>query len=172
VNDLEQRPPAIPLSPGGSAVRFVAIVLGAVVVGAMLALLSAPGSGAALAVCAITMPLAFGIGLTAWRSLLGVWLAAVLGRSMLRSRGSEERFREETIRAFGSIREAGIATLPFTWVFVPVGVAVGSVGALALLLVTAGSALPTAMLLALSASAFGVYLRQLARTGRLPLPQE
>jgi hypothetical protein len=166
-----QRPPP-DAGPLAGPLGYVAIPLAGAAAGALLAAVSSPGSGAALGIGALTMPLGFFVGLGAWRSLLGVWLAAKLGRSMLRSRGSEERFRAETIRELRSIREAGPASLPFTWVFVPACAAVGAASALLLLVVTGAGASWTAALLLAVAVVFGILLRRLARSGRFPLPDE
>ncbi len=158
--------------PLAGAVTFVAIPLGGVLAGAVLAVATAPGSGAAFTIGAIALPLGYLLAIAAWRALLGVWLTAVIGRSMLRSGGSEERFRAETIRSFGAIRQAGLGRLPFTWVFVPVGLAVGFAAGLLLLVLTAGSAALAASTLLVAATVQGVLLRRLARAGRLPLPDE
>jgi hypothetical protein len=149
-----------------------AIVGGGALAGAALALVTAPGSSVALAVCAFTLPLAFGLGLSAWRGLLGAWLMTILGRSMLRSRGDEGRFREETKRAFGSIRDAGPGGLPFTWVFVPVAALVGVTAGLALFLIERGTTTLASVALPVAATVYGTVLRRLAREGRMPLPAE
>ena len=152
-------------------VAYGAIPLAGIVIGILVVLATATASEGTLLIGGLTLPLGFGLALAAWRSLLGVWLAAILGRSALRSRGSEARFRDETVRAFSSIREAGLERLPFTWVFIPVGVLVGMTAALAMGLVGGGGMLPAVLLLA-AASVQGVGLHRLARTGRLPLPAE
>ena len=151
---------------------LLAIVGGGALAGAALALVTAPDSSVALAVCAVTLPLAFGLGLAAWRGLLGAWFMAILGRSMLRSRGDEERFREETKRSFASIRDAGPGGLPFTWIFVPVAAVVGATGGLAVFLIERGMTTLTSVSLPVAATAFGFVLRRLASSGRMPLPDE
>ena len=148
------------------------ILLGGAATGAAIALLTSGGSDVALAVSTFTLPLSFGLGLAAWRSLLGVWLSVLLGRSMLRSRGNEGAFREETKRAFSSIRDAGPGGLPFTWVFVPVAAATGLVAALVLVVATGGAGVLTGILLVVAATAYGIVLTRLARAGRMPLPDE
>ena len=156
----------------GGPAGFIGIPLGGAAAGALLAFITAPSSDAALAVCALALPLGFLLSLGAWRSLLGVWLAAMIGRSALRSRGNEERFRAETMRAFGSVRDAGMTRLPFTWVFVPVCGAVGAIAALLLLVVPQDGAPATAVLMLAAAIAFGIWLRRLARGGQFPIPTE
>lgn len=148
------------------------ILLGGAGTGALIALLTAAGSDVAFAISTLTLPLSFGLGLAAWRGLVGVWLSVLLGRSMLRSRGNEEAFREETKSAFSSIRDAGPSGLPFTWVFVPVASATGLVAALLVVLSTAGGALMTGVLLPVASTVYGIALTRLARAGRMPLPAE
>ncbi len=148
------------------------IVGGGAAAGAAVALVAAPGSSVALAVCAFPLPLAFGLGLSAWRALLGAWLMAILGRSLLRSRGDEDRFRDETKRSFSSIRDAGPGGLPFTWAFVPVASVVGLVAGLALFLIERGTTTLASVALPVASTAYGVVLRRLARDGRMPLPDE
>jgi hypothetical protein len=153
-------------------VMLLAIVGGGGLAGAAVALVTAPGSSVALAVCAFTLPLAFGLGLSAWRALLGAWLMAILGRSLLRSGGDEDRFRDETKRSFSSIRDAGPGGLPFTWVFVPVAAVVGLVAGLALFLIERGTTTLASVALPVAATIYGFVLRRLAREGRMPLPDE
>lgn len=151
---------------------LLAIVGGGALAGAAVAFVTAPRSSVAIAVGAVALPLAFGLGLSAWRGLLGAWLMTILGRSMLRSRGDEDRFREETKRAFGGIREAGPGGLPFTWVFVPVATLVGIVAGLVLFLIERGTTALASVALPMAATAYGAVLRHLAREGRMPLPDE
>jgi len=168
--------PGTPRQPPTGALAIIgmllAIVGGGAAAGAAVALVTAPGSSVALAVCTFTLPLAFGLGLAAWRGLLGAWFMAILGRSMLRSRGDEERFREETKRSFASIRDAGPGGLPFTWVFVPVAAFVGATAGLALFLIERGTTTLASVSLPVAATAFGFVLRRMARSGRMPLPDE
>jgi hypothetical protein len=154
------------------ATILAAILLGGAATGAVIALLTSGGSDVALAVSTVTLPLAYGLGLAAWRGLLGVWLTVLLGRSMLRSRGDEGAFRDETKRAFSSIRDAGPGRLPFSWVFVPVAAATGLVAALVMVVATGGAAVLTGVLLVVAATAYGIVLTRLARAGRMPLPDE
>lgn len=168
--------PATPRQPPTGVVTIVGTLLGIVgggaLAGAAVAVVTAPGSGVAVAIGAFTLPLAFGLGLSAWRGLLGAWLMTILGRSLLRSRGDEERFREETRRSFGGIRDAGPGGLPFTWVFVPVAAVVGLTAGLALFLVERGTTTLASVSLPVAATAYGFVLRRLARDGRMPLPDE
>lgn len=168
--------PATPRHPPTGFMQIagtlLAIVGGGALAGAAVAVVTAPGSSVAIAICAFTLPLAFGLGLSAWRGLLGAWLMTILGRSMLRSRGDEARFREETKRAFGGMRDAGPGGLPFTWVFVPVAAVVGMTAGLALFLVERGTTTLASVALPVAATAYGFVLRRLARGGRMPLPDE
>lgn len=170
--DTDREPGARMPGPLAAAATFVAIPLAGLAVGLLIAIIGAPGSEAAAIIGALTLPLAFGLTLTTWRAMLGAWLAAQLGRSALRARGNEQRFREETIRSFARIREAGLGSLPFTWVFVPVGLASGFVAGALLVAVSAGAAGTAAALLLVAATGQGIVLRRLARAGRLPLPGE
>lgn len=151
---------------------LLAIVGGGALAGAAVAVVTAPGSSVAIALGAFALPLAFGLGLSAWRGLLGAWLMTILGRAALRSRGDEDRFRDETKRAFGGIRDAGPGGLPFTWVFVPVAALVGVVAGLVLFLIERGTTTLAAVTLPLAATIYGFVLRRLAREGRIPLPDE
>lgn len=168
----EQRAPSAGTDTLPAPVLFFAIPVAAAVVGLAIAVVAAPGSEAALVVCGATFPLAYLLCFGAWRSLLGVWLSAIIGQSLIRSSGDEQRFRDEAVRAFTSIREAGLGRLPFTWVFIPVSAAVGLAAAALLVLLSSGRDALAALLLALGATAFGILLRRLARAGRLPLPDE
>jgi hypothetical protein len=167
--DTRRQPPTGFVEIAG---MLLAIVASGALAGAALALVTAPGSSVAIAVCAFTLPLAFGLGLSAWRGLLGAWLMTILGRSMLRSRGDEDRFREETKRSFATIRDAGPGGLPFTWVFVPVAAVVGLTAGLALFLIERGTTTLASVALPVAATAYGFVLRRLARQGRMPLPDE
>ncbi len=162
----ETRPP-LP-----AAATFVAIPLVGAAAGLALAIIAAPGSEVAAVVAAVTLPLAYGLTLATWRAMLGVWLTALLGRSALRSRGSEERFRDETIRSFAAIRAAGPGSVPFTWIFVPVNFATGFVAGFVLIVLSGGTRGGAAVLLLLAVTGQGILLRRMARAGRLPLPDE
>ncbi len=151
---------------------LVALVLGGGAVGALVIVATVGADDVPLVVGALTLPGAFGLGFAAWRSLLTIWLFAHLGRAALRSRGEEDRFRDEVVRSFSALRKDGMTSLPFSWVFVPVAVVVGLLGAILIALID-GLARPTGpALLAGVATAYGILLRQLARSGRLPLPAE
>ena len=151
---------------------FVALVLGGAAVGALVVAGTVGTDDVALAVGALTLPVAFGLGFAAWRWLLTVWLVAHLGRAALRSRGAEDRFRDEMVQSFGALRAKGIGALPFSWVFVPVAILVGLAGGIVIALID-GLARPMGpTLLAGVATAYGLLLRRLARIGRLPLPAE
>jgi hypothetical protein len=163
------RPPAGTTSVVGT---FLALVLGGAAVGALVVLVTLGTDDVALAVGALTLPMVLGLGFATWRSMLGAWLAAKLGRAMLRSRGDEERFRDEVRGSFGEIRDAGLGALPFSWVFVPIGVVVGLVAGVILALLGGIDRPAGPALLAAAATGYGILLRRLARAGRLPLPNE
>jgi hypothetical protein len=156
----------------GMVALLAAFLFGGMAFGLAVAVVVAGGSEGALFVGFLALPLAFGLGMTAWRSILGAWLMAKLASSAVRSRGNEDRFREEVKGAFAGIRAAGPAALPGTWVFVPAAAAVGVVAGFLMLLVADGSRVIAAALLFLGCLAVGIALRRLARAGRLPLPEE
>jgi hypothetical protein len=151
---------------------FAMLVLGGAATGAAVVAATTGTDDVALAVGALTLPMVLGFGFAAWRGLLGAWLAAKLGRAMLRSRGDEQRFRDEVRGSFGEIRDAGLGALPFSWVFVPVGVVVGLVGGVILALLGGLDRPAGPALLVAAATGYGILLRRLARAGRLPLPDE
>ena len=155
-----------------TAGTFAALVLGGAAAGAAVVAATVGTDDVALAVGALTLPIVLGIGYAAWRSLLGAWLAAKLGRAMLRSRGDEAQFRVEVRGSFGEIRDAGVGALPFTWVFVPVGVLVGLGGGVIVALLGGLDRPAGPILLAAAATGYGILLRRLARAARLPLPSE
>ena len=106
--------------------------------------------------------------MTAWRGVALAWLTGNLLKAGLRSRGDEERFRTETRR---SIERLG-GGLPGTWVFVPVGLAVGGVAAVAMLLAAEGDGFVAAAATFAACAGYGLLLRRLARSGLLPIPAE
>jgi hypothetical protein len=151
---------------------WVGLVLGGAAAGALVVLATVGTDDLALAIGALTLPIAFGLGFSAWRSLLGVWVVANLGRAALRAGGQEDRFRDEAVQAFGALRAKGLGALPFSWVFVPVAILVGLVGAVLLALVDDLARPLGPAVLAGVCVAYGILLRRLARSGRLPLPME
>lgn len=169
-------PPTVPPHDVRSVLGVVGVlaglVLGGAAVGALLVAVTIGTDDVALVVGALTLPMVLGLGFATWRGLLGAWLAAKLGRAMLRSLGDEERFREEVRRSFGAAGQAGPGALPFSWVFVPVGILVGLAGAVVLALIGGLERPAGPALLAAAATGYGILLRRLARAGRLPLPDE
>jgi hypothetical protein len=147
-------------------------LFGGMAIGLGIAVTVGGGSEGAVAVGFFTLPLAFGLGMAAWRSVLGAWLVAGLGRALLRSGGDEAAFREETKRSLRAVRDTGPAGLPGTWVFVPVATAVGAIGGLLMWVVASGNGPLAATLLVAAAIADGILLRRLARRGLLPIPEE
>lgn len=162
--------PDLPGAGAGTAL-LVGLVVGGIGVGLAIAVTAGGGTDGAIFVGVFTLPLALGAGFTAWRAILGAWLIGGLGRSLLRSRGDGERFRDETRRSFAAIREAGIAALPGTWVFVLAAFAVGLVAAFGMGIAAAENGLVAGLLLLVATIAYGVLLRRLARAGRLLFPE-
>ena len=150
----------------GMAALLAAFLFGGMAFGLGIALLVGGGSPGALIVGFLALPLAFGLGMTAWRSILGAWLVAHLARSAARSRGDEDRFREEVTAVLGGIGSRGPANVPGTWVLVPTDAAV------VMLLVAGGSRVGAAVLLFAGCLVVGMAMRRLARAGRLPFPDE
>jgi len=156
----------------GTAALWAGFLFGGMAFGLGVAYFVAGGSEGALFVGFMALPLAFGLGMVAWRAIVGAWFAAKLTTSVLKSRGREDRFREEVKTMLGDIGEAGPTRLPGTWVFVPVAVVVGAVAALLMLIVAEGSRVGAAALLFAGCVGVGLALRRLARAGRLPFPEE
>jgi hypothetical protein len=155
-----------------SAGMLAAFLFGGAAAGLGIAVTLGGGTIGAIVVGFFALPLAFGLSLSAWRTVLGAWFMARLARSMIRSRGDEARFREETLRSFASIRDAGPTALPGTWVFLPITLLTGLVAAVLMVVVGAGDGRFFAGALLLGAAlADGVALRSLARSGRLPIPE-
>ena len=133
----ESRPlPAAPEPGRRSTIRQIASVaallgglfFGGLAVGVAIAVTLGGGSAGAILVGFVTLPLAFGLALGAWRALLGAWVIAALAKSALRSGGDEERFRDEMVGALGGIRAGGPVVLPGAWVFIPITLGVGGGG--------------------------------------------
>ena len=156
----------------GIAGLLASFLFGGMSYGLAVAVFVGGGAVGALVVGFFALPLAFGLGMTAWRSILGAWLVAHLARSAVRSRGDEARFREELKGTLAGLRRDGPASLPGTWVFVPIAGAVGLVGALAMALLAEGGRLVAAALILAGCLAVGILMRRLARQGRLPIPEE
>lgn len=151
---------------------FVALALGGAAVGAVIVLTTVGTDDVALVIGGLTLPVAFGLAFAAWRSLIVAWLMTHLGRAALRSRGQKDEFGQELMRSLGALRSDGAPRLPFGWVFVPIAIVVGIVGAI-LVGVIDGFAQPIGpALLAGAATAYGFLLRRLASSGRLLMPGE
>ena len=144
---------------------------GGIGVGVAIAVTAGGGTEGAIFIGIFTLPIALGAGISAWRAVLGAWLIGGLGRSALRSRGDEVRFREETRRSIAAIREAGVAALPGTWVFIPAAIAIGLIAAFLMWFAATDSGLLAGVLLLVATAAYGVLLRRLARSGRLLFPE-
>lgn len=166
-----------PKSEGGlpTAAEGVALLagllLGGIAVGLAVALTAGGGTEGAIFVGIFTLPLALGAGFTVWRTILGAHLVGGLGRALIRSRGDEERFREETLASFAAIRDAGVEMLPGTWVFIPAAMVVGLVAGFVMALAAPGSGMLAGLLLFAATIAYGFLLRRLARSGRLLFPE-
>jgi hypothetical protein len=156
----------------GVAALWAGFLFGGMAFGLAVALVVGGGSEGALFVGFMALPLAFGLGMVAWRAIVGAWFVAKLTTSAVRSRGREDRFRAEVQATLDEIGKGGPAGLPGTWVFVPVAVIVGVVAALLMLIVADGSRVGAAALLFAGSVGVGLALRRLARAGRLPLPEE
>ncbi len=157
----------------GSAIgTFVALVVGGAAIGAVIVLITVGSGDVALAVGGLTLPVAFGLGFAAWRSLVAAWLFTHLGRAALRSGGTEDGFRQGMVRSLGALRNDGVPSLPFGWVFVPIAILVGIVGAIVIGLIDGFEQPMGPALLAGAATAYGFVLRRLARSGRLLIPGE
>lgn len=155
-----------------SASVLAAFLFGGAAAGLGIALTLGGGTIGAIIVGTFALPLAFGLSASAWRTLLGAWLMAGLARSLIRSRGDETRFREETLRSLAAVRDAGPTALPGTWVFLPITLLTGLVAAVLMVVVGAGDGRFVAgALLWAAAVADGIALRRLARRGRLPIPE-
>ncbi len=150
----------------------LALVLGGAAIGALIVLVSVGTDDVALAIGGLTLPVAFGLGFAAWRSLMVGWFITHLGRAALRSRGREDGFRQEMMRSLVDLRGDGTPRLPFGWVFVPIAIAVGIVGGLLVGLIGGFERPIGPALLAGAAAAYGFILRRLASRGRLLLPGE
>jgi len=169
---VPSRPPGGAREVVATAALLAALLFGSMAVGLAIAVTAGGGSPGALFVGFMALPLAFGVSVMAWRSIVGAWFLAILARTAIRSRGDEGRFREEAARSFRPIQEAGPAALPGTWVFVPTAVLVGLVAAVAMAIVGGGDRVSAPALVFVAALALGLILRALARRGLLPLPDE
>lgn len=154
----------------GVASLMAALLFGGMAIGLAIALTFGGGSVGSIVVGFLALPLAFGLAMSAWRSILAAWLMGGLARSLIRSRGSEERLREELERSLVAARASGV--LPGTWVFVPVTAVVGAVAALAMAIAASGDRLAAGGAILVAAVAYGITLRRLARRGLLPIPEE
>lgn len=168
----EERGGATAAEAIGMFALLASFLFGGMAFGMGVAVAVGGGSPGALFVGFMALPLAFGLGMVAWRAILGAWLVAHLARSAVRSRGDETRFREEVKASMGDVRDAGPARLPGIWVFVPTATAVGAVAALLMLVLAEGSRIGAAVLLFAGCLAVGLAMRRLARAGRLPIPEE
>jgi hypothetical protein len=170
---------AVPAREAGPAREAIAtasllaiFLFGGMAIGLAIALTVGGGSPGAIAVGFLALPLAFGLGMVAWRAILGVWLVAILGRAALRSRGDEGRFRAETRASMEEIRTDGPATLPGTWALLVVAILTGVVAAMLMVVFAEGDRLGAAALILAASIGYGLVLRRLARQGRLPIPEE
>ena len=81
---------------------LAALLFGGMAIGFAIALGPGGGSVGAIVVGFFALPLVFGLGMTAWRGVVGAWMIGGLVRAMARSRGNGQRFREETAESFGA----------------------------------------------------------------------
>ena len=156
----------------GTAALWAGFLFGGMAFRLAVAVFVGGASEGAMFVGFMALPLAFGLGMIAWRAIVGAWFMAKLTTSAVKSRGRKDQFREEVESMLVDIGKAGPTRLPGTWVFVPVAAVVGVVAALLMLVVAEGSRAGAAALLFAGCVGVGLALRRLARAGRLPLPEE
>lgn len=147
---------------------LAALLFGGMAVGLAIALGPGGGSVGAIVVGFFALPLCFGLGMSAWRGVAGAWMVGGLVRAMVKSRGDEAIFREETV---GSFRRLG-GVLPGTWVFVPTAVVIGALAAVGMFVAADGDRLVAGGAIFVGCLGCGVLLRRLARRGLLPMPEE
>ena len=154
----------------GVAGLFGSLLFGGMAFGLAVALAVGGGSIGAIAVGFLALPVALGVSLQTWRTVLLGWLLARLGMSAIRSGGDDRRFRSElrSSRAGDGDRRA----MPGSWVFVPVCATVGGVAAIVMTLTGAGNAGVAGLLLLIGSIGEGMILRRLAQRGLLPVPAE
>ena len=151
---------------------LLGILVGGAAWGVLVALVVAGGSELVIFIGLVAVPLVYALGMTAWRAILGAWLAGKAGRALLRGRGDERRVREALGREVDTMREAGPASLPGAWVFPAAGLAVGLPAWLLTAALAPTRGLEAGLLVAVGSVASGALLGRLVRRGRMPLGDE
>ena len=154
----------------GLVALLAALLFGGMAIGVAIAVGVAGQSVGAVVVGFFALPLAFGLSLSAWRGVVMAWLMGNLAGSLVRSRGDEERFRDDLGRSFERARASG--GLPGTWVFVPICAGVGVVGGAAMAIAADQNRIVSGATILVAAVGYGIVLRRLARRGLLPIPEE
>ena len=144
------------------------LLFGGMAIGLAIALGPGGGSVGAIVIGFFSLPLCFGLGMSAWRGVAGAWMIGGLARALIRSRGDEATFRKETV---AHLRSTG-GTLPGTWVFVPIALVVGALAGVAMAIAANGDRLLAGGSMLAASVAYGIILRRLARRGLLPLSEE
>jgi hypothetical protein len=130
----------------------------------------ASGSDWALAIGVLALPLIFGFGMKMWYAALAGAVTKRLAGAFLRALWHRSDIREEARAQLSGLREGG---MPGTNAFLAVGLVVGPLaGLLTAIGPTTAGALTVILVWAAIGVAYGVFLRWLARTGRLPPPDE
>ncbi len=154
----------------GVAGLFASLLFGGMAFGLAVALAVGGGSVGAIAVGFLALPVALGVSLQTWRTVLLGWLLARLGMSAMRSGGDGTRFRSEVRSSLAG--DGDRRALPGSWVFVPVYAATGAVAAIVMTLTAERNAGLAGLLLLAGSVVEGLILRRLAQRGLLPVPAE
>ncbi|HVR42942.1 MAG TPA: hypothetical protein VMS56_05795 [Thermoanaerobaculia bacterium] len=162
----------------GEAVRIflllALLLFGGMALGQWLAGRAAPGSILADLIGFLTFPLCLGIGMTLWYQIAFAVVWTRLLRALVRAaRGTGDRERAFREAVVAELRDLPREAPPGTWVFVPVSLGISLVaGALVGLAPAAESFIMPVILFGTYGLAYGVLLRWLAVTGRLPIPED
>ena len=159
-------------TPRPSPVPLLAILVGGAAWGVLVAVVVAGGSELVVFIGLLSVPLVYALGMTAWRAILGAWLAGKAGRAVLRGHGDERRVREALEGEVDTTRVAGLASLPGAWVFPAAGLAVGLPAWLLVALLAPTGGLAAGLLVAVGSMTAGALLGRLVRRGRMPLGDE
>jgi hypothetical protein len=150
-----------------SVLLLVGIVVGGALVGLAIAYGTAGGTPVAVFVGFMGLPVAFGLAMSAWRAMLGAWLAGNVGRALWRSRGDQALLRDELGRSVSTARRRGLDGLPGTWVFVPATSGVGLVAGAIMAVAAERNGLLAGLLVLIASIGMGIVMRRLARSGWL-----
>lgn len=143
------------------------LLFGGVFAGMGLAEWLAPGSDWAQFVGFMTLPLIFGAGMSAWRAFAGSLIFSRLIRALFKmARGQD--FEQAAKESF---RDLEGKPIPGTHVFVPISLMISLIAGLLIALSpeTVGFFQVVGVMVA-AGLGYGLLLRWLARTGRLPMP--